>query len=165
MSYVCATCGETHDGLPDIGFKWPDPYFGVPESERDERIVSTSDVCSIDDEEFFIRGVLLIPVHDVEQRFGVGVWVTQSRENFQTYRDNFNSAEIGPFFGWLSNELPFYEESTWALQTNAHFQGNDQRPLIEPRPSDHPLYKDYSEGISLDRAWQMVHWDSGTSGT
>jgi hypothetical protein len=39
----------------------------------------------------------------------------------------------------------------------AHFQGNNQRPLIELQPSDHPLFVDYSEGISLDKAWSIVH--------
>ena len=160
MTYVCATCGKTHDGLPDIGYQWPDPYFAVPESEREARVRSNSDVCSIDEENFFIRGVLLIPVHNQEQRFGLGVWVSQSHENFETYLANYESADIGPFFGWLSNELPFYEETTWALKTRAHFQGNGQRPLIELAPCDHPLYKDYSKGISLDRAWEMVHWNS-----
>ena len=159
MTYKCATCGETHDGLPDIGYKWPDPYFGVPEDEREQRVYSNTDICRIDDDSFFIRGVLLIPVHDYEHDFGLGVWVSQSEKSFQTYVDNYDTADIGPFFGWLSNTLPFYEEDTWALKTMAHFQGNGQRPLIKLDESDHPLYIDYSKGITLDRAWEMMHWN------
>ena len=161
MSYQCGICGETHDGLPDIGFKWPDPYFGVPEAERDSRIRGTVDTCVIDDEDYFIRGVILIPVHEEDGAFGIGVWVSQKRENFEQYLANFDSADIGPFFGWLSNRIPFYEPETWALKTMARFQGNNQRPLIDVEPSDHPLYVDYSEGISLDRAWQYIHWKRG----
>ena len=157
MTYRCSVCGEVHDDPPDIGFEWPDTYFTVPESEREARISADTDTCVIDDRHFFIRGVLLIPVQDQEHKFGLGVWVSQSQKNFETYLKNYDSADIGPFFGWLSNSLPFYAEDTWALKTMAHFQGGGQRPLIDLEPSDHPLYADYSNGISLETAWSMVH--------
>lgn len=158
MSYVCKTCGETHEGLPDAGFQYPDHYFGVPKDERDERIKCDTDLCSIDDEYFFIRGIILIPVHNYDHKFGIGVWVSQKKENFETYIDNYDTADIGPFFGWLCNHIPFYEEETLSLKTMAHFQGGGQRPLIKPDASDHKLYRDYAEGISLDKAWEMAHW-------
>jgi hypothetical protein len=158
MTYRCATCGQTHDGLPDLGYRWPDPYFDVPEAEREQRIKSTPDTCSIDDREFFIRGVILVPIRDGAGHLGIGVWVSQKRDNYQTYLDNFDTAEIGPFFGWLSNRIPFYTPNTWALKTMAHFQGSNQRPLIKLETGDHPLCRDYSEGITLDRAWSIVHF-------
>ena len=160
MTYQCAICGETHDGVPDIGFKWPDPYFGIPEAEREARIQGTADTCVIDAEDFFIRGVILIPVHDHDTDFGLGVWVSQKRENFEAYLEDFDSPDIGPFFGWLSNRIPFYAQDTWALKTMARFQGNNQRPVIEVEPAEHPLYSDCANGISLERAWQYVHWRS-----
>ena len=57
----------------------------------------------------------------------------------------------------LSGRAVDYEVDTWAIKTMAHFQGNGQRPLIEPEPSDHPLYLDYSLGVSLARAWSIAH--------
>jgi hypothetical protein len=165
VPYRCATCGAEHQDLPDLGFRWPDSYFGVPEAERATRIKATSDTCSIDDEDFFIRGVLLIPIEGRQEHLGLGVWVSQKRENFHTYLNHFDTADIGPFFGWLSNRIPFYQRDTWALKTMAHFQGNGQRPLIKLEPSDHPLYRDYSEGITLDRAWSIVHSEDRTGGT
>jgi len=161
MTWKCTVCGESHNDLPDIGFKWPDYYFSIPEDERDGRVASTSDTCVVDDEYFFIRCVLLIPVHDHERDFGLGVWLSQSRQNFETYIDNFDSADIGPFFGWFSNSLPFYDEDTFSLKAKAHFQGDDQRPLVELDSVDHPLVKDLKEGISLEQAWKYVHWHDG----
>lgn len=157
MTYRCATCGGLHEGLPDVGYRWPDPYFDVPEAERPRRVRGNSDTCAIDDRDFFIRGVILIPIKETSDHFGIGVWVSQKRENFETYLKNFDTPEIGPFFGWLSNALRFYQPSTWALKTRAHFQGNNQRPLIEIAPCDHQLYSDYSAGITLERAWQLYH--------
>lgn len=165
VSYSCPICRETHDGLPDIGYQWPDPYFDVPADERDVRVQANTDICNIDDEHYFIRGVLLIPVHDQDQKFGLGIWVSQNQKNFETYIANYDTAKIGPFFGWLSNTLPFYEDDTWALKTMAHFQGDGQRPLIELEPSEHPLCTDYLNGITLDRAWEMVHWNDDEEGT
>lgn len=165
VTYRCTTCGETHEGLPDIGYRFPDPYFGVPEPERANRIRVTTDICAIDETDFFVRGVLLIPIRNHSDHLGLGVWVSQKQANFQTYLDNFDTADIGPFFGWLSNHLPFYEQDTWALKTMAHFQGNNQRPIIKLAPCEHPLYADYSEGITLDRAWSLVHHKGEASGT
>jgi hypothetical protein len=82
MSFRCSVCGELHDDLPDLGSDRPDTWWGVPEEERDRRIRLTSDTCIIDDEEFFIRGVIEIPIHDATDSFGFGVWVSQKRENF-----------------------------------------------------------------------------------
>jgi hypothetical protein len=136
----------------------------VPEPEREKRIWGNSDACVIDEEEFFVRGVILVPVRDQERNFGIGVWVSQKRENFETYMKNYDTPSIGPFFGWLSNRLPFYERDTWALKTMAHFQGNGKRPLIKLEPCDHPLFADYSDGVTLDRAWQLVHSQQERSG-
>ena len=143
--------------MPDVAFRWPDPYFGVPECERSERIRGDSDACVIDEEAFYIRGVILIPIVDTADHFGIGVWVSQKRENFLTYMENYDTPDIGPFFGWLSNSIPPYVPDTWAMKTVAHFQGNNQRPLVEPEPSDHPLYKDYSQGVTIERAWSIAH--------
>jgi hypothetical protein len=157
VAFRCDICGNAHDGLPDVAYRWPDHYFGIPEPERNKRIHGTTDICSIDDEDFFVRGVILIPIKNSKDSFGLGVWVSQKRENFKTYLANFDSAEIGPFFGWLCNRIPFYDEDTLALKTMAHFQGNNQRPLIKLEPSEHPLYMDYAEGVTLDRAWAIMH--------
>src|SRR5215471_12671166 len=62
MSYRCSSCGEIHEGLPDLGFNVPDPWFNVPEDERANRIKLDADLCVIDDQEFYIRGVVQIPI-------------------------------------------------------------------------------------------------------
>ncbi|HJQ24545.1 MAG TPA: DUF2199 domain-containing protein [Blastocatellia bacterium] len=158
MSYRCTTCGEVHEGLPDIGLDEPDYYWSVPEAERDKRVKLTSDTCVIDDEDFFIRGVLEIPVLDYPQTFGFGVWVSQKRENFQTYLDNWDSAEIGPFFGWLSTRLNYYKDDTLLLKTMAHFRSGGRRPSIEVGESEHQLSIDQRDGITLAKAWEIVHF-------
>jgi hypothetical protein len=157
MSYVCKTCGNTHEDLPDVGFQYPDHYFGVPEIERESRIKCSTDLCVINNEHYFIRGVILIPIHNYEEDFGIGVWVSLNKENYEKYEENPNTSDIGPFFGWLCNSILCYDEETQLLKTMVHFQSNGQRPMIDLEPCGHKLYQDYSQGISVDEAWEMAH--------
>src|SRR5882724_8075462 len=153
MGFRCSVCGNAHEGLPHIGVDKPGLWWDVPEDERERRVKLTSDTCIID-EDFFIRGVIEIHVHDYPEVFGFGVWVTQKRENFYKYLENFDSADIGPFFGWLSTGINYYSEATLLLKTMAHFRGEGLRPYIELEPTDHPLAIDQRDGISLDKAWE-----------
>jgi hypothetical protein len=157
MSFRCSVCGKSHEGLPNIGTDKPDHWWDVPEEERDQRIELTSDTCIIDNEEFFIRGVIEIHVHDHPEVFGFGVWVSQKRENFYKYLENFDSADIGPFFGWLCSRINYYAEDTRLLKTFAYFR-KDLRPSIVVEETDHPLAVDQRDGITLDKAWEIVHF-------
>jgi len=129
----------------------------LPRRSADRRVELTSDTCIIDGESFFIRSVIAVPVHDYARPFGFGVWVSQKRENFEAYVAAYDSAAIGPFFGWLCTRLSYYAEDTTHLKTMAHFRGDGLRPLIELEPTDHPLAVDQREGISLEKAWAIVH--------
>lgn len=132
--------------------------FSVPEEERHGRVKLDADTCIIDDQEFYIRGVLEIPLVDQSGPFGIGVWVSQKKENFYTYVDNPDSDQIGPFFGWLCCRLDWYPVDTFLLKTMAHFRGGGLRPNIELEPTDHPLAVDQRQGITLARAWEVVHY-------
>jgi hypothetical protein len=153
--YTCATCGQEHGDLPHIGsaapFQWADVLANDPNS------LLTEDLCIIEGRDFFVHGVIEIPVHDYEHEFGWGVWVSHKKENFEIYRKHSDSADIGPFFGWLSTRIEYYAEPTLSLKTMAHYRGGGLRPLIEVGESDHPLYRQQRDGISLDEAWQIVH--------
>ena len=156
--YRCATCGLLHGDLPDIGSAEPWHYLTVPAKERQRRTRLTADTCIVDDEDYFIRGVIEIPVHDHPEKFGFGVWVSQKRENFEAYRLEPDSSAIGPFFGWLCTRISFYPVDTIGLKTMAHFRDRGLRPCIVLEPTDHPLSVDQQGGISLKRAWEIVHW-------
>jgi hypothetical protein len=157
MTYRCATCDEEHDGLPDLGLTAPDPYLEVPEAERAERTTFTLDRCTVrddDGEHYYVRGVILIPVKGQDEPFGIGAWVSQSEENFARYAAN---EAMAPTFGWLVSRIPHYGETTWLLKMRVHFRGPTERPTIELEPTDHPLAVEQRTGITLARAWEVVH--------
>jgi hypothetical protein len=155
MQFICPTCGQPHTELPHIGsaapFQWADKLSSDPRS------LLTKDLCIIEGRDFFVHGVIEIPVHDYEHEFGWGVWVTHKKENFEAYREHFDTADIGPFFGWLCTAIDYFPESTLELKTMAHYRGEGLRPRIVLEESEHPLSIQQRDGISLSKAWEIVH--------
>lgn len=152
---ICSKCGISHDEIPDIGSNAPD-YWQV-EYDGKPGCLLTEDLCVIENRDYFIRGVIHIPIINSKESFGWGVWVTQKEENFQNYKNDFNGCGFGPYFGWLSTRIATYSESTLNLKTRAHFRGGKLRPTIEIGPCDHQLFHDQENGIELEKAWEIVH--------
>ena len=77
--FECATCGSYHLGIPSFGWDFPVQYLAVPESERAGRVDLSDDACVIDDQWYFVRGCLEIPVNGYEEPLSYGVWLSLSR--------------------------------------------------------------------------------------
>jgi hypothetical protein len=155
--FKCASCDEWHEGAPAFGAEAPLYYYGVPPEERPTRCVLRSDTCVVDHEHFFVRGNLEIPVHGETEPLVWGVWVSLSKANFDRFVGCFDTPErshIGPFFGWLSAELPLYP-NTENLKTRAHLRDHGIRPFIELEPTDHPLAIEQRQGISTERVSEI----------
>jgi hypothetical protein len=144
--------------MPAYAAKAPLYYDAVPAEERGTRCELTSDTCIVDQEFFFVRGCLDIHVHHVAEPFSWGVWCSLSKPNFDQYLlcfDEPKRSHIGPFFGWLSAELPLYP-STENLKTMVHLRDDNLRPYIELEPTDHPLAVEQRDGISVDRVAEII---------
>jgi hypothetical protein len=64
-------------------FEARDPWNHLSPAALKKRGELTSDRCVIDDEYFFIRGLVEVPVIDSDGPFAWGVWVSLSKANFQ----------------------------------------------------------------------------------
>ncbi len=154
IRYRCGSCARIHEGLPDIVFDAPHYYYSVPESERAERCYLTSDLCIIDNQDYFVRCLLEIPIVGMEERFGWGIWCSLSEANFRTYQATYNDPDqsrIGPFFGWFSSRLPSYDD-TLLLKCSVVPQDGGSRPHVFLEPSEHPLSREQRHGMSIERA-------------
>ena len=114
MTFTCSCCGEVHEGLADLVFDAPHYYHTVPLEQRNERCLLTTDLCSIDNEDFFIRGCLDIPIIGRPERFSWGAWCSVSRANFDKYREVLE------------------------LKVMAHLRDERTRPWFELEESEHP---------------------------
>ena len=157
--FICGTCGKFHAELPmDFAVETPYPYLVIPAEERKARCYLTSDVCVIDDKEFYIRGCLEIPVIDGPRPFAWGVWVSLSEKSFKRVIElwDYDGREKEPpFFGWLCTRLPLYPD-TGLLKTHVHLRPLNKRPFIELEPTDHPLAVEQRNGITMARVREIA---------
>ncbi|MBA3727485.1 MAG: DUF2199 domain-containing protein [Armatimonadetes bacterium] len=155
--FRCVSCDEWHEEMPTFGAEAPLYFYSVPTGDRDSRCILESDTCVVDREHFFVRGCLELPVIGERELFSWGVWVSLSKDHFDDFVACFNTpkrSHIGPFFGWLSAELPLYP-STENLKTRVHLRDNGIRPYIELEPTDHPLAVEQRNGITVDRVAEI----------
>ncbi|RAN77476.1 DUF2199 domain-containing protein [Bacillus sp. SRB_331] len=160
IGYVCKCCGVFHDELPICyGNEAPDYFYYIPEEELESRVEMDEDLCVIDDEYFFMKGCIEIPVLDGEGPFIWDVWVSLSETNFQKTLDYWETKgrenELEPMFGWLSTQLPCYPD-TVSLKTMVHTREIGYKPYIELELTDHPLSIEQKDGIKLDRIQEIA---------
>ena len=153
FTFKCASCGESHSGVPDLAFASPYHYLDMTDADKASESVLTDDFCSIANRDFFVRGCLEIPRISGARPLVWGAWVSLSRVNYDRYvqllPDEERSPE-GPFFGWFCNKLPGYP-NTLSLRTHVRFRPFPLRPIIELEPSEHPLSVEQRAGITDDR--------------
>ena len=165
FSFKCASCSETHYGVPCFGAGAPLSYYEVPEGERESRCDLSSDACVIDQSNFFVRGCLEIAVAGEADALSWGVWVALTEADFKEWIKTFDAEKrsgAGPYVGRLDAWLKPYPD-TMNLKTILHLRDDGMRPYIELAPTDHPLAVEQREGISGQRVAEiyaiMMHPD------
>ena len=158
--YKCPKCGEEHDELPALGFKYPYHYDTLSDEDKNEIAEISEDFCIIkhpEQTDFFIKTVLSIQIVDCCESLDYGIWVSLSEKSFKDYQENFKLEANEPvYFGMLCNEIRDYEESTLGLHVNVKVRNGGIRPEIIPHQEEHRLIKDWENGISLDDALERI---------
>lgn len=163
--FDCAGCGQHHSTMP-LAFHSPAPVNWLLDEDlpREADNELTSDQCVIRGVEFYVRGLVQIPVRNDDRVFEWGVWVSLSRDNFMRTADLWDVAgreSEPPMFGWLSTALPTYTPSTVNLRTMVHTREVGLRPIVELEATDHPLAREQKDGISVaeleQRAARLLH--------
>ena len=159
LTYKCSCCNKEYKDLPFcIGFEFPDYYFSIPEEERESRVHYTKDLCVIDDEYYFIRGRIEIPIIDNPDSFAFDVWASLSEKSFLRVQELWDDPERvneSPYFGWLDSEIPTYDFPE-GVQTNVHTSTLGFIPEIEITDEVHQLAFDQQNGISIERAFEFL---------
>ena len=155
-SFVCSTCGQEHSGLPlSFAADFPDPYANLNSDGRDSRAVAGSDQCIIDQEQFYIRGCLEIPILGTDEVFLWGLWARIKEKVFDEISDYWESEgrekRIGHYKGLLANSLSIYPE-TLNLQLAVQVRPVGSRPLFLLEESSHPMCVEQHAGISPKQA-------------
>jgi hypothetical protein len=171
LRWKCGSCEEWHLG-PCLDFSVSEPvYWGknqekasrwtnlIPRAiKRPSKTFLDQDYCAINDESFFVRGLIHLPIIGTNETFRWGVWGSLSRQNFETLLhadDAPKRVDIPPMFSWLSSQLTEYPD-TLNLKMHAHIQAPNLRPHFELEPSDHPLAQEFHHGITPERVKEIM---------
>jgi hypothetical protein len=172
LRWKCQTCEEWHTG-PCLDFGFHEPYYWTEENEKANRRASGSpgrnksrqrrtflneDYCAIDGNDFFVRGIIHLPIIGTAETFRWGVWGSLGRENFETLLKvdaGPKRIELPAMFSWLSTQIPEYPD-TLNLKMYAHIQELDWRPHFELERTNHPLSREYHEGITPERVRKIM---------
>lgn len=171
LRWKCGSCEESHTG-PCLDFGYDAPHYWQKEHEKTGRLAGLLpkwskkrvktfldlDFCSIEDRDFFVRGVIHLPIIGAAETFRWGVWGSLSRQNFEKLlkmHDDPKRAEIPAMFSWLSNRIPEYPD-TLNLKMYAHIQEPGQRPHFRLELTDHPLSLEYHHGITPERVKEIM---------
>jgi hypothetical protein len=171
LRWKCGSCEEWHTG-PCLDFGFDEPAYWGEEQEKESRWANlipiaikkpsgnflNTDLCVINKEHFFVRGVILLPIIGTNESFRWGVWGSLSRENFETLLkmdDDPKCTELPKMFSWLSCQIPEYPD-TLNLKMYAHIQEPGVRPHFELESTDHPLAQEYHHGITPERVKEIM---------
>ena len=140
----------------------PASYEDLSDSER-ARASLSSDFCVIERPEQtdrFVRAVLELPVHELDDAFRWGIWVSLSESSFARAKELFALDVVPPDeparFGWLSSRIWAYAPTTLNLKTMLTFRGDNERPLVALEPTEHPLSVEHRNGITVGRVQELV---------
>lgn len=157
--FDCDVCGEHHAILPlSYSVKAPRKASLIPVEELERRVVITPDQCVIDGREFFLRGRIVVPIHELDEPFIWGVWAEVSPKNFIRTIDlwTVEGREAEPAFpGWLDSEVALFGD-TINLEVEVLTQRIGRRPHYAVVDPAHPLAAEQRQGISLERARQIA---------
>ena len=171
LRWKCGSCDEWHTGpCLDFGFSEPASWNGADDPatrwsilpsgilEKPSKTFLDEDFCAVNDEHFFVRGLIHLPIIGTMETLCWGVWGSLSRINFETLLkmdDDENRTSLEPMFSWLNTRIPEYPD-TLNLKMHAHIQKDKMRPHFELEPSDHPLAQEYHHGIAPDRVREIM---------
>lgn len=162
FAFKCNSCEEIHEGSPSFGFRAPDHYVSLSEEQKKSMGKISDDFCTITHDEgtdYFVRAILEIPIHGVEDPFLWGVWVSLSKKSFDRYYETYDDPVEGDvFFAWVCNAIPVYPYAS-DRAANLLVQPGNQRPkvILHPHdPEDDQLVIDQTQGISIARAQELA---------
>lgn len=152
----CPCCdNEIEPHQMDVAFNLPDAIFELSEEQREARAKTHTDLCSLDDKQFYIRGVIYVPVQELGLNFGWGVWAEVSEATFYRYHEIYevDGSSESPASGVLANTPPDYSNTPQPLEIQ--FGPPDKRPIFIPSLTEGEFYTEYVAGLPA-RKWHSI---------
>lgn len=159
-NFICRVCGQTHEEIPwSFAADFPDMYANLSPGERATRAVISSDQCIVDEQWYYLRGCLEIPIIGSNDVFLWGLWASVKEETFnamsESWEEEGRETRRGPFKGRLANSLSIYSE-TLNVKLRILVQPVGTRPLFVLEEDEHPLARTQRHGMSRRAAAELT---------
>lgn len=161
--FKCSRCEDLHSGLPVMSFALPDVIHQMSPDERAARCRIGDVTCTLDGAHYFVRCDLGLPIVGASESYTFGVWSTLSAASFELFLDHADCEErasLGPFFGWLANDVVGFPP-VGNMKCRVHPQSPGEIPRLELEAIDHPLSVAQHKGLDLDRALELARRTPG----
>jgi hypothetical protein len=154
VGFTCSVCGRYHDErMLDIRADLPDAIFRVADRGR---AWIADDFAVLDDEHFYVRGLLEVPIPELDDRFAYGAWLEVVRADFTELMGRWrDESQFDPVHGYLANELEPYR-ATLGLGATLRPTTPDKLPLIELDEGQHELVREQRTGITVGRSDELA---------
>ncbi len=160
MGYQCRTCGLWHDERPTFFVaELPAVVAELSDIDLRSRVERGSDQCILDGQHFFILGNLDIRILGSLEHLRWTVWSSLSQSNFERASELWQTVgreSEPPYFGWLSNQIPGYPTSV-NIKAMVRTGPVGIRPKLIVIEEGHPLARDQDQGVSEERAEELIH--------
>jgi len=157
VAFTCSVCGQHHDErLLDIRLGLPGDIHALDADERAERAWLADDFAVLDERRFFVRGLLELPIPELDDRFAYGTWCEVTMVDFQELMRRWHSDEqFAPVDCVLANELDPYRDTT-GLRATLHATSADKLPTVDLAEASHELVHAQREGITAGRSDELA---------
>ena len=158
--FKCECCGKWHNyAWTDLGFALPDEAWSMPEDQRETRVVTDEDLCSIDKKRYFIRCLATVPFSHRVGYFGWGLWAEVSKRDFFRYVDDHpkKGEKLKPFPGRVANALPGYPSVLGKTVELRPSQSTLRPTLWFSSASRHLLAREQRTGVDAARHHEILH--------
>jgi hypothetical protein len=157
VAFTCSVCGQHHDErLLDIRLGLPGVIHALDPDERAHRAWLADDFAVLDDERFFVRGLLELPIPELDDRFAYGTWCEVAMPDFQELMRRWHSDEqFAPVQCALANELEPFRETT-GLRATLQATSPDKLPTVDLADAPHELVRAQRDGITAGRSDELA---------
>ncbi len=152
---MCPCCGEmVPEADIELSYLKPDDLVGVDQKEIEDSCKFTSDYYACEEEYFYIRGVIPLPIKDSDQIYNIGAWAQVSPGSFnriwELWEDE-NQDKEPRIRGILANKVHL---NTGVERTEIQVQltGPTSRPEFYIDDENCSLYLEQISGITIHRA-------------
>jgi hypothetical protein len=157
VPFTCSVCGQHHDErLLDIRLGLPHDIHRLDTDERARRTWLAEDFAVLDDSRFFVRGLLELPIPELESRFAYGTWCEVEMPDFQELMRHWrDEGQFAPVDCVVANELEPYRD-TIGLPATLHATSPEKLPTVDLGDAPHTLVHDQREGITAGRSDELA---------